>query len=123
MPIDVSEARFEELVGEALDSLPPDLGSHMENVYVTVADRPTREEQAGRAGLLLGLYQGVSLTNRGPLSYGGATPDRITIYRLAHMALCSSEDELRARVRTTVVHEVGHHFGLSDERLRELGWA
>lgn len=115
--------RFEELVGEALDAIPPELGEMMENVAVMVADWPSRSQQAHHRGMLLGLYQGVAMTRRGPLSYKTVMPDRITIFRGPHAKICRDEDSLRRRIAVTVVHEVGHHFGLSDKRLRELGWA
>lgn len=121
MPHLVSPERFEELVGEALDSIPEEIARHMENVAVLTADRPTAVQQ-GRFGNLLGLYEGVALTRRGPISYGGVLPDRITIFRLAHCRRARDEEELRHRVAVTVVHEVAHHFGISDARLRELGW-
>lgn len=122
--VDVSRERFEELVAEALDSIPEELGRLMDNVAVVVEDRPGPDHRAAAGGnrQLLGLYQGVSLTRRSPLSYRGAIPDRITIFREAHCRITGDEDELRERVRVTVVHEVGHHFGISDARLRELGW-
>ncbi len=108
--------RFEQLVADALDSLPQELGAVMENVAVVV------EGQAqGRS--LFGLYQGVPLTRRGPISYAGVMPDRITLYQETICQVCSSEGEVVAQVRKTVIHEVAHHFGLSDSRLDELGWA
>lgn len=94
----------------------------MENVAVVVEEWPTDTQQAGHDGMLLGLYQGVSLTRRGPLSYSAAMPDRITIFQGPHTRIAHSEDGLRRRIATTVIHEVGHHFGISDDRLRELGW-
>jgi predicted Zn-dependent protease with MMP-like domain len=112
--VEVEPERFEAMVSEALDSLPGELGRLMSNVAVTV------EHHGGPAGLL-GLYQGVPLTKRSAF-YAGALPDRITIYRRAICALCSSEPEVVEQVRRTVVHEVGHHFGIGDARLRELGW-
>jgi predicted Zn-dependent protease with MMP-like domain len=112
--IDVDPGRFEELVADALDGLPEDLGRAMNNVAVTVEHRP------GPPGLL-GLYQGVPLTSR-TSGYAGVLPDRITIYRLAICAVCTSEDEVRRQVRRTVIHEIAHHFGIDDNRLRELGW-
>lgn len=114
--ITVARERFEELVADALDSLPPELGRAMENVAVTVEDRCPD-------GSLLGLYQGVPLTKRGPMSYSGVTPDHITLYQDTICGLCRTEDEVTEQVRRTVVHEIGHHFGISDPRLRELGWA
>jgi predicted Zn-dependent protease with MMP-like domain len=112
--VDVDAERFEVMVTEALDGLPVELGELMSNVAVTV------QHDGGPAGLL-GLYQGVPLTRR-TTSYAGALPDRITIFRRAICAVCSSEPEVVEQVRRTVVHEVGHHFGIGDARLRELGW-
>jgi len=112
--IEVDPARFEDMVVTALDSLPEELGRLMSNVAVTVQHEP------GPPGLL-GLYQGIPLTSR-TTGYAGVLPDRITIYRLAICAACESEDEVVDQVRRTVVHEVGHHFGIDDVRLRDLGW-
>ena len=112
--VEVERERFEEMVVTALDGLPDDLGSLMRNVAVTV------EHDGGPRGLL-GLYQGVPLTSRGT-HYAGALPDRITIFRRAICAVCNTEDEVVEQVRRTVVHEVAHHFGIGDARLRELGW-
>ncbi len=110
----VDPERFEELVADALDSLPERLGEWMRNVAVTVEHNP------GPRGLL-GLYQGVPLTSR-TTNYAGVLPDRITIYRHAICAICSTDAEVADQVRKTVVHEVGHHFGITDDRLEELGW-
>jgi predicted Zn-dependent protease with MMP-like domain len=112
--IDVAPDRFDEMVAEALDSLPPALGRLMRNVAVTV-------EEHGGPGNLLGLYEGVPLTARGH-EYSMAMPDRITIFRKAILAVCDTEEQVVDQVRTTVVHEVGHHFGIDDARLHELGW-
>ena len=112
--IEVEPERFEEMVVAALDGLPEQLGSMMRNVAVTVEHGP------GPRGLL-GLYQGVPLTGR-TTQYAGVLPDRITIYRLAICAICNTEEEVADQVRRTVIHEVAHHFGIGDERLRELGW-
>ena len=112
--IDVEPGRFEEMVAVALDSLPAELGRLMSNVAVTVEHGP------GPPGLL-GLYEGIPLTSR-TTQYAGVLPDRITIYRLAICAICRTEDEVAAEVRRTVIHEVGHHFGIDDDRLDELGW-
>ena len=113
--IRVSDDRFEELVAEALDGLPAELGEAMDNVSVFVEDR-------SRRGNLLGLYEGIPLTQRHSGYSGMVMPDRITIYRRAICARCRSEEEVREAVRVTVVHEVAHHFGIDDARLRELGY-
>lgn len=112
--IDIEPGRFEEMVATALDSLPAELGRLMSNVAVTV------EHDPGPPGLL-GLYEGIPLTSR-TTQYAGVLPDRITIYRLAICAICNTPDEVIEQVRRTVIHEVGHYFGIGDERLRELGW-
>jgi predicted Zn-dependent protease with MMP-like domain len=112
--IEVDPERFEEMVASALDGLPEELGRLMSNVAVTVEHRP------GPRGLL-GLYEGIPLTSR-TTGYAGVLPDRITIYRQAICALCQSEQEVADQVRRTVIHEVAHHFGIGDARLRELGW-
>ena len=112
--VEVDPERFEQMVGEALDGLPDELGTLMSNVAVTV------EHDAGPRGLL-GLYRGIPLPQR-TTSYAGVLPDRITIYRRAICAVCSTEQEVVEQVRRTVVHEIGHHFGIVDRRLRELGW-
>jgi predicted Zn-dependent protease with MMP-like domain len=112
--IEIAPERFEEMVATALDGLPEGLGRLMRNVAVTV------EHGAGPPGLL-GLYEGVPLTSR-TTQYAGVLPDRITIYRRAICAICESDEEVADQVRRTVVHEVAHHFGIGDDRLRELGW-
>jgi predicted Zn-dependent protease with MMP-like domain len=112
--IDISPDRFEDMVVTALDGLPDELGRLMRNVAVMV------EHGQGPPGLL-GLYEGVPLTSRST-QYAGVLPDRITIYQQAICALCWSESEVAEQVRKTVIHEVAHHFGISDDRLRDLGW-
>jgi len=112
--IEVEPDRFEDMVSTALDGLPEEFGRLMRNVAVTVEHGP------GPPGLL-GLYQGIPLTSR-TTQYAGVLPDRITIYRLAICAICQGEDEVADQVRRTVIHEVAHHFGIDDARLRELGW-
>jgi predicted Zn-dependent protease with MMP-like domain len=112
--IAVDPASFEEMVGKALDSLPAEFADRMKNVAVLVEHGP------GPRGLL-GLYQGIPLTSR-TTNYAGVLPDRITIYQQAICAICDTEEQVVEQVRRTVIHEVGHYFGISDERLRELGW-
>ena len=108
------QMNFDELVSQALDSLPEDISSLMSNVAVVVEDEPP-------AGLpLLGLYSGVPLTRRTSW-YGAVPPDKITIYQGPLERHFGHSDELlRRQVRRVVVHEIAHHFGISDERLREL---
>jgi predicted Zn-dependent protease with MMP-like domain len=111
----MTRRQFEELVADALDTIPPELTDAMDNVVVLVADRHDTDPE------LLGLYEGVALTER-TSNYGGVLPDRITIYQDAILDECADEDEVVHEVLVTVVHEVAHHFGLDDETLHELGW-
>src|SRR6187431_1595883 len=117
--VEVEPERFEELVAEALDGIPERLGRLMENVAVFV-------EEDSRYGNLLGLYQGVPLTNRNhAYGYSSGTfpmPDKITIYRRPICRIARSEAEVVEQVKVTVIHEVAHHFGIDDARLHELGW-
>jgi predicted Zn-dependent protease with MMP-like domain len=111
---DEGAAAFEQLVSDALDELPDDIGNLMSNVAVTVEDEPPPGSR------LLGLYQGVPWGRRGPY-YAGALPDKITIYRGPIERLAAGNPErLRQQVRRTVFHEIAHHFGISDERLVEI---
>jgi predicted Zn-dependent protease with MMP-like domain len=112
--IEVSRIRFEQLVAEALDTVPPELAQVMDNVVVVVVDDPPEPD-------LLGLYTGIPLTERGDW-YSGVLPDRIEIYRNPICAMCATEDEVIEEVKITVVHEIAHHFGIDDDRLHELGW-
>jgi predicted Zn-dependent protease with MMP-like domain len=116
MPVSMSKERFEELVGEALDEVPEELLDLMDNVVILVADDAPPEDPE-----LLGLYEGHALTERG-WDYSGVLPDRISIYRKPILAICDDEDDVVDEVAITVVHEIAHHFGISDERLHELGW-
>ena len=106
--------RFEELVVEALDGLPDELAAAMDNVAVILDDESP-------PGELLGLYEGIPLTERDE-GYSFVMPDRITIFVRTICDECASESEVVAMVRDTVVHEIAHHFGIGDERLEELGW-
>ena len=115
MAVRMSPQRFDELVGDALDLLPGELAAAIDNVVILVADRNPDEPE------LLGLYEGVALTERDSW-YVGALPDTITIYRDALLDMCHTDDEVVDEVAITVIHEIAHHFGIDDERLHELGW-
>lgn len=121
--MEIGAERFEELVADALDAIPEHLGAEMENVAVFIEEWPTAAQLDGRSGTLFGLYEGIDLTRRSPISYAGVLPDRITIFRGPISGAARDEDQLRQMVTVTVVHEVAHHFGISDDRLEELGWA
>ena len=112
---------FEGEVERVLADLPDWVKEQMDNVYVVVEPRPTRSHDPTGEGLL-GIYEGVSLHERG-VDYYAVAPDRIIVFYEPHMALGLKREELRDEIRVTVLHELGHHLGLSDERLHELGWA
>ena len=115
MPVQMGPERFEDLVSEALDLIPPDLAAAMDNVVVLVADRHPQDPE------LLGLYEGIALTERDS-SYAGALPDTVTIYRESLLEICETEQDVVEEVAITVIHEMAHHFGIDDERLHEMGW-
>lgn len=121
----LSRAEFEKLVTQAVESLPPRFLSRLENVDVVVEDEPTEEEQelAGiePGGTLLGLYQGVPQTQRGTW-YGSVLPDRIVIYQRPIEAVARTRREIRKEIRITLMHEIGHHFGLGEDDLSEAGY-
>jgi predicted Zn-dependent protease with MMP-like domain len=115
MPVEMSRDRFEELVAAALDTIPPRFLAAMSNVVVLVEDVNPEDHH------LLGLYHGVALTERTSY-YSGVLPDRITIYRLPILGICDTEEDVVRQVGVTVVHEIGHHFGIDDDTLHDLGW-
>jgi predicted Zn-dependent protease with MMP-like domain len=112
--MDLTPERFEEIVADALDGLPEWIRERLDNVDVLIAPTPPPEQPG-----LLGLYQGVPLTRRGS-GYFGVLPDRITLFRSTLLLGARTETEVVARVRHTVVHEIAHFFGISDDRLREI---
>jgi predicted Zn-dependent protease with MMP-like domain len=118
VPIEMDPARFDALVDEALDAVPDELARLVDNVVVLVEDEPPE----GEPDDLLGLYDGVALTDRDSTLLP-QLPDRILIFRGPLLDFCASEAELVREVRITVVHEIAHHFGIDDARLHELGYA
>lgn len=115
--LDISEEEFEAYVDQAVETVPDELLDLVDNCILLI-----EEESPDDRPHLLGLYEGIPLDQRGN-SYAGALPDRITIYRGPLVRLCHSVEELREQVRVTVVHEIGHFFGIGDDRLDELGYA
>lgn len=111
-PIEVDA--FEALVADALATIPDELRAEMENVAIIIDDKSP-------PGSLYGLYEGTPLTSRG--RYAGASPDRITLYVATICRSANTSEDLADRVRVTLLHEVGHHFGIGETRLRELGWS
>ena len=119
----MNRREFEDLVRQAIETLPEEFLARLENIDIVVADRPTRE-QIGVSGVaagetLLGLYEGVPLVDRE--NYGLVVPDKITIFQMPIVEMCSTREELIDEVRVTVVHEVAHFFGLDDRALRKMG--
>jgi len=123
MVMGLSRKQFEETVVSALKGLPAFLKKKMKNIDVVVEDEAPRdllsEMGLGSPFDLLGLYQGIPLDQRG-FFYGNALPDKITLFQTPIESICRTEDEVKEKIREVVIHEVGHYFGLSDERLREL---
>ena len=111
-PLD--EERFGDLVGQALDDLPEQLQAGLDNVAIVVEDRNEQDPD------LLGLYEGIPLTER--WDYAGVLPDKISVYRLALCQMCHDEAELIEEVKITVVHELAHHMGIEEDHLHDLGW-
>ena len=122
---DVSSDDFEGLVADAIDNIPEPFASHLNNVDVIVEDEPSaehlRDAGIGPRSTLFGLYQGIPQTARTG-NYTWVLPDKITIFRGPIMRACRTRDEVREQVMVTVIHEIAHHFGISDDRLDELGW-
>jgi predicted Zn-dependent protease with MMP-like domain len=121
----IGRTEFEKLVEQAIDSLPPRFLRHVENVEVVVEDEPTDDELRS-AGLepgatLLGLYQGVPQTRRDTW-YGNVLPDRIIIYQRPIQASARDRREIRKEIRVTLMHEIGHYFGLREDELSEAGY-
>ena len=116
--------RFEQLVIQAIESLPDELRDRMENIDIVIADRPSPHQleysDREKGELLLGLYEGVPLTDRSGF-YGMVAPDKITIFQQAIESVCRSDTEIVGEIRRVVLHEIAHHFGIDDNRLEELG--
>ena len=116
----MDEKRFRELVGEALDSLPKEFAEKLNNVSVVVEDSPTPQQFISLRlppwALLFGLYQGIPQPKRG--NYYSNIPDKITIFKNSIEKVARTDEEIKAQVRQTVIHEIGHHFGLSDAQLK-----
>lgn len=122
MPLPIEESpdinQFREMAERILDSLPPEMTAGLDNMVFLVEDSSPPEI----GGQLLGMYSGLPITEK-PYATSGELPDTITIYRQSHLHKVSSLDELAEEVRSTLIHEIGHYYGLSEERLHELGWA
>ena len=117
MAIEMGADEFEGYVNEALDSIPDELIDLLDNCIIVIADDAPPEDPE-----LLGLYEGIPLTERG-VSYGGVLPDTISIFRNPTLAICDTVEDVIDEVHITVVHEIAHYFGIDDDRLHELGYA
>ena len=117
MPVTVDDATFDAAVGDALDDVPQELMALLDNVVFLVEDEPPED-----LGDLLGLYEGTPLTERG-WGLEGMLPDRIVLFRGPLSRLSADMDELREEIAITIVHEAGHHVGIDEQRLHDLGWA
>ena len=115
--VTMSRDAFEDAVRDALDLIPPELAAKMDDVVVLVEDDAPEDDPD-----LLGLYEGVPLTERDGWWAAGSLPDRITVFRNPTVAICATTQEVVDEVAVTIVHEVAHHFGIDDDRLAELGW-
>jgi predicted Zn-dependent protease with MMP-like domain len=125
----LTDKEFREVVSEAIDRLPEDFKTHLDNVEIIVEDAPDREQlgrmrgkyHGGRRFTLLGLYEGVPVGKQSVFSIPGL-PARITLFRKTIEAYCSTREDMVDQIYRTLLHEIGHHFGMSDKRLRELGF-
>ena len=117
MPLELSAESFDELVTEELDALSDEIVERLDNVIFVVEDISPENDMG-----LLGVYDGIALTERSQYGFG-ELPDRIVLFRLALLDACANMEELREQVHITLVHEIAHFYGLTDEELEELGWA
>lgn len=111
--------KFEEIIEKAVELLPDEFKAGLENIDITIEDLPSFK--TSKRSLLLGLYQGVPLDER-THEYAGILPDKITLYRKNIEAVCATEDEMIEEIKVTLLHEIGHYFGMTEKRLRELGY-
>jgi predicted Zn-dependent protease with MMP-like domain len=119
----LTDDEFAQVVTEAVESLPEEFRSKLDNVEVVVEDRPPPQIQRRlpRGRLVLGLYQGYPHKRR-TRGYTHVLPDKISLYKRNIEAVCSSREQVYAQIRKTLLHEIGHHFSLSDKDLRDIGW-
>ncbi len=120
----MDDDQFMKFIDEAVESLPREFLDRMENVSIVMEDYPNnlqmeKVQLRGEGGLLLGLYEGVPQTKRGRYGIGPTLPDKITIFKIPLMMVSKTPDELKEKVRDTVIHEIGHHFGMNEEQIRD----
>jgi predicted Zn-dependent protease with MMP-like domain len=117
----MDDKEFEYLVERAIETIPEEFKDKLENVSIVVADWPSRYQlsKVGGKGFLLGLYEGVPQTKRGRYGVGGVLPDKITIFKIPILRISRTIEDVITQVRETVIHEVGHHFGLNEKEIRK----
>jgi len=120
----IDQVEFEKVIEEAISSLPKEFKDKLENVAVFAADWPSREQAGlffgrGERGMLLGLYQGIPQTRRRGYGIGGPLPDKITIFKIPLLHISNTRDDLVKNIKDTVIHEIAHHFGLSDQDIKK----
>ncbi|GAA1142295.1 metallopeptidase family protein [Nesterenkonia lutea] len=120
MAFEMSDEEFDSATADALDRIPPNLADQLENVAVFVEDRYEPQPWEDPSTVLLGLYEGIPLTERG--GEGWSMPDRITLYKEPILEICQSRTEVTTQITITVIHEVAHFFGIDDQTLHRLGW-
>ncbi|MDH3612659.1 MAG: metallopeptidase family protein [Gammaproteobacteria bacterium] len=116
----MNHSQFEDVIREAIDSLPDWVHDALDNVEVLVIDEPDEEHDPERQGLL-GLYIGLPLSERG-VDYAGELPDVIYVFRRPHLELGLPPNQLRDEIVRTLIHEIAHYFGIDDDHLDEIGW-
>lgn len=121
-PFSMSDDEFESAVSDALNRIPAKIARAMDNVAVFIDDDYVPGPGEDPDTVLLGLYEGVPLTERDSWWDAGSLPDRITIFRQPILDICGTREDVVEEVAVTVIHEIAHHFGIDDERLHELGW-
>lgn len=122
IPFTMNEEEFDTAVQTAIDQIPKKISSTMANVTFFTADDYLPGPGEDPDTVLLGLYEGTPLTERDSWWETGSLPDRITIFRAPILEICHSREDVIAEITVTVMHEIAHHFGISEERLHELGW-
>ncbi|WP_334120991.1 metallopeptidase family protein [Glutamicibacter sp.] len=123
MLLEMSDDEFEQLVEQAIDAIPQDVFAMMDNVIFFIEDEYTPQPGEPENLEILGLYEGVALTERDLDWSAGALPDRITIFKNPTLRACQNSEEVVREIGITVMHEVAHHFGIDDEKLHDLGWS
>ena len=113
----IDQKEFDDIAEKALQSIPKSFRDKLENVQIVMSDSAPKNS----GGMLPGLYQGVPLKNRG-IFYGGALPDKITLYKDNIESICSNTEELKIRIKEVIIHEIGHHFGMNEKEIREAGY-